>query len=76
MGRRGRPKLFSCCPECGEDALIVKSTTVQGYVINRWCECSHCGVHIRMVKSGASSRWIRVRDLKINQPENTPDSCL
>lgn len=74
MSRRGRPKLFPCCPECGEDALVVTCTQQQGHCINRWCECQNCGAHVRWVKAGVHSRWMRVREIK--SPENTFAPCL
>lgn len=74
MNRRGRPKLFPCCPECGQNTLTVTCTQQQGHCLNRWCECSSCGAHIRWVKAGVQSRWMRVREIK--PPENTSASCL
>lgn len=72
--KRGRPKLFPCCPECGEDALSLTGTRLQGHVINRWCVCSICGAHNRWIQAGEHGHWVRVRE--INSPENTSTPCM
>ena len=68
-----RPKLFSRCPECGADTLVVIGTQQQGHCRNRWCECSACGARVRWVISGTHGHWVRVREIK--SPETPKASC-
>lgn len=55
-----RPRVFSTCPVCGKDALVVISTCQRGHCLNRWCECLSCGARPRNVEvgNGAYSYWL------------------
>lgn len=64
-----RPRMFEQCPECGAEALYVRSTKQFGHCINRWCECKACGAHVRYVKCNGSGFWTRVQK---NMPETPP----
>ena len=61
MNKRGRPRRFTTCPECGEPSLFVRSTHRQGHCENVYCVCHACGVVLRFVKAGPGGLWYRVR---------------
>jgi len=60
-GKRGRPKRFSSCPECGEPSIFVRHTARRGHCENVYCVCHACGASLRYVQAGTGGHWYRVR---------------
>ena len=60
--RRGRPRRFSECPECGNKEFHVYKTEQAGHCRNIYCECPICG-KLRYVSAGEKGRWVKVRAL-------------
>ena len=63
--RRGRPRRFRECPECGEvNGLRVLSSRRAGSLRNVYCRCDVCGAEVRYVDApGERGHWRRVRVL-------------
>ena len=62
--KRGRPRRFQTCPECGEKALRVIATRQAGYCKNVYCECWACGERPQYVETPRGGHWIRVRNIE------------
>lgn len=60
--KRGRPRRFEACPECGAEGFSVIRTTKAGHCVNLYCECPACG-KLRFVSAGDGGHWVRVRSL-------------
>ena len=59
--RRGRPRRFAACPECGEPSIFVQHTERRGHCENVYCVCRACGMKLRYVSAGAGGHWFKVR---------------
>jgi uncharacterized Zn finger protein len=58
--KRGRPRRFQKCPECGSEEFRVYKTEQAGHCQNVYCECPVCG-KLRYVAAEKNGRWVRVR---------------
>ena len=61
--RRGRPRRFDSCPECGAEGLFQTNQRKAGHCVNIYCECPACGAKVRYVAAGNDGHWVRVRAL-------------
>lgn len=62
--KRGRPRRFQWCPECGAKEIHVTFTRKAGHCVNVYCECETCGSKLRFVKADGDGYWIRVRTIE------------
>ena len=62
--RRGRPRRFQRCPECGSVGLLLYGVRKAGHCVSVYCECPACGAKLRYVSAGESGRWYRVRTIE------------
>jgi DNA-directed RNA polymerase subunit M/transcription elongation factor TFIIS len=61
--KRGRPRRFEACPECGAEGLYQTNQRKAGHCVNIYCECPACGAKVRYVTAGDEGHWVRVRSL-------------
>lgn len=61
--KRGRPRRFRTCPECGAEVLHQTNQRKAGHCVNIYCECPACGAKVRYVAAGNNGHWVRVRKM-------------
>ena len=60
--KRGRPRRFKTCPECGAEDMKVLYTYRAGHCVTVKCLCKKCGSTPRWVKpDGSGGHWFRVK---------------
>lgn len=62
--KRGRPRRFKKCPECGAVGLIQRGQRKAGHCVNIYCECLTCGAKPHFVVVGDGCHRVRVRSIE------------
>ena len=62
--KRGRPRRFQTCPECGAVGLVQTNQRKAGHCVNIYCECSVCGEKLRYVSTDKGGHWVRVLNVE------------